>query len=158
MARRSNQSTLKEINPEYSLEGLVLKLKLQFFGHLMQRTDLLEKTLIFELAPGVGNGHRSLVCCSPWCRKESDTTEQLNWNELNAVGKRGRWKHAQISLPWIQPPGNKASTLWQKFKVKELLIIFLIAWLRIKETFRERCCRSIYTVDRHITMYNGNAH
>ena len=46
--RRSNQSILKEINPEYSLEGLVLKLKLQHFGHLMQRTDSLEKTLILE--------------------------------------------------------------------------------------------------------------
>ena len=45
-ARRSNQSLLKEINPEYSLEGLMLKLKLQYFGHLMQRTDSLEKTLI----------------------------------------------------------------------------------------------------------------
>ena len=47
-ARRSHQSILKEINPEYSLEGLMLKLKLQYFGHLMQRTDSLEKTLIWE--------------------------------------------------------------------------------------------------------------
>ena len=45
-ARRSNQSILKEINPEYSLEGLMLKLQLQYFGHLMQRADLFEKTLI----------------------------------------------------------------------------------------------------------------
>ena len=45
-ARRSNQSILKEISPEYSLEGLMLKLKLQHFGHLMQRTDSLEKTLM----------------------------------------------------------------------------------------------------------------
>ena len=45
-ARRSNQSILKEISPEYSLEELMLKLKLQYFGHLMQRTDLLEKTLM----------------------------------------------------------------------------------------------------------------
>ena len=45
-ARRSNQSILKEISPEYSLEGLVLKLKLQYFGHLMQRFDSLEKTLM----------------------------------------------------------------------------------------------------------------
>ena len=45
-ARRSNRSILKEISPEYSLEGLMLKLKLQYFGHLMQRTDLLEKTLM----------------------------------------------------------------------------------------------------------------
>ena len=44
IARRSNQSILKEISPEYSLEGLMLKLKLQYFGHLMQRTDSLEKT------------------------------------------------------------------------------------------------------------------
>ena len=45
-ARRSNQSILKEINPKYSLEGLMLKLKLQYFGHLMQRTDSFEKTLM----------------------------------------------------------------------------------------------------------------
>ena len=51
-ARRSNQSTLKEISPEYSLEGLMLKLKLQYFGHLMQRTDSLEKTLMLEKIEG----------------------------------------------------------------------------------------------------------
>ena len=50
--RRSNQSILKEINPEYSLEGLVLKLKLQYFGHLMQRTDSLEKTLMLGKSEG----------------------------------------------------------------------------------------------------------
>ena len=47
-ARKSNQSILKEISPEYSLEGLMLKLKLQYLGHLMQRTDLLEKNLMLE--------------------------------------------------------------------------------------------------------------
>ena len=47
-ARRSNQSILKEISPEYSLEGLMLKVKLQYFGHLMRRTDSLEKTLMLE--------------------------------------------------------------------------------------------------------------
>ena len=51
-ARRSNQSILKEISPEYSLEGLILKLKLQYFGHLMQRTDSLEKTLMLEKIEG----------------------------------------------------------------------------------------------------------
>ena len=51
-ARRQNQSILKEINPEYSLEGLLLKLKLQYFGHLMQRVDSLEKTLILEKIEG----------------------------------------------------------------------------------------------------------
>ena len=51
-ARRSNQSILKEISPEYSLEGLMLKLKLQYFGHLMRRTDLLEKTLMLGKTEG----------------------------------------------------------------------------------------------------------
>ena len=102
-ARRSNELILKEISPEYSLEGLMLKLKLQYFGHLMRRTDSLEKTLMlgmiegrrgrqdetvgwhhrfngheFERAPGVGEGQGSLVCCSPGCCKESDTTEGRN--------------------------------------------------------------------------------
>ena len=52
IARRSNQSILKEINPEYSLEGLMLKLKFQYFGHLMQRADLLEKILMLGKAEG----------------------------------------------------------------------------------------------------------
>ena len=51
-ARKSNQSILKEINPEYSLEGLMLKLKLQYFGHLMQRTDSLEQTLMLGKIEG----------------------------------------------------------------------------------------------------------
>ena len=51
-AKRSNQSILKEINPEYSLEGLMLKLKLQYFGHLMQRTDSFEKTLMLGKIEG----------------------------------------------------------------------------------------------------------
>ena len=52
IARRSNQSILKEISPEYSLEGLMLKLKLQYFGHLMQRADLFEKTLMLGKIEG----------------------------------------------------------------------------------------------------------
>ena len=56
IARGSNQSILKEINPEYSLEGLMLKLKLQYFGHLMQRADSLEKTLMLG---GIGGRRRS---------------------------------------------------------------------------------------------------
>ena len=57
-ARRSNQSILKEISPEYSLEGLMLKLKLQYFGHLMQRTDSFEKTLILGKIEGRRRGLR----------------------------------------------------------------------------------------------------
>ena len=107
-ARRSNQSILKEISPEYSLEGLMLKLKLQYFVHLMRKASSLEKTLILgkteggrrrgrqdkmvgwhhwlnghesEQTLGDGEGQGSLVCCRPWSRRESDTTEWLNWTE-----------------------------------------------------------------------------
>ena len=55
-ARRSNQSILKEISPEYSLEGLMLKLKLQYFGHLMQRADSFEKTLMLGNIESGGEG------------------------------------------------------------------------------------------------------
>ena len=104
-ARRSNQSILKEISPEYTLEGLMLKLKLQYFSHLMRRADLFEKTLMmegtggkkrrgwqdemagwhhwlngreFEWTPGVGDGQGRLACCDLWGHKEWDTTECLN--------------------------------------------------------------------------------
>ena len=59
-ARRSNQSILKEISPEYSLEGLMLKLKLQYFGHLMQRTDSLEKTLMLGKNEGRRRGQQRM--------------------------------------------------------------------------------------------------
>ena len=55
-ARRSNQSILKEINPEYSLEGLRLRLKFQYFGHLMRRANSLEKTLMLEKIEGAAEG------------------------------------------------------------------------------------------------------
>ena len=59
-ARRSNQSTLKEISPEYSLEGLMLKLKHQYFGHLMRRNDSLEKTLMLGKIEGGRRGHQRM--------------------------------------------------------------------------------------------------
>ena len=59
-ARRSNQCILKEIRPEYSLEGLMLKLKLQYFGHLMQRTDSLEKTLMLGKIEGRRKGRQRM--------------------------------------------------------------------------------------------------
>ena len=107
-ARRSTQSILKEINPEYSLEGLMLKLKLQYFGHLMWRTDSFEKTLILRKIEGRRRWwqrmrwldgitsvmdrnssrlqelalDREVACCSPWGHKELDSTEGLNWTWL----------------------------------------------------------------------------
>ena len=59
-ARRSNQSILKEISPEYFLEGVMLKLKLQYFGHLMQRVDTLEKTLLLGMIEGRGRGWQKM--------------------------------------------------------------------------------------------------
>ena len=106
-SRSSNQSILKEISPGCSLEGLMLKLKLQYFGHLMQRADSLEKTLMlgeirddrgwdggwhhqldgheFEWTPGVGDGQGSLVWCNSWGRKESDWATELNWTHTSML-------------------------------------------------------------------------
>ena len=70
--RRSNQSILKEINPEYSLEGLMLKLKLRYFGHLMLRVNSLDMSLSKTLGDSKEQG--SLMCCISWGHKESDKT------------------------------------------------------------------------------------
>ena len=105
-ARRSNQSILKEISPGCSLEGLMLKLKLQYFGHVMRRVDSLEKsdarrnwgqeekeTTEGEMAgwhrwldghasewtQGVGDGQGGLACCDSWGSQELHRTERLNW-------------------------------------------------------------------------------
>ena len=104
----SSQSILKESSPGCSLEGLILKLKLQYFDHFMRRVDSLEKTLMLGKIDGgrrgwqrmrwldgitdsmnmslgklgTGDGQGGLACCSPWGCRESDTTEWLNWTEL----------------------------------------------------------------------------
>ena len=105
-ANRSNKSILEEISPEYSLERLMLKLKLQYFGHLMgkglfigkdsdagkswrqEEKGMTEDEMVgwhhwlngheFEQVPGVGEGQGSLVCCSSWGHKVSNMTERLN--------------------------------------------------------------------------------
>ena len=125
-ARRSNQSILKEISPEISLEGMMLKLKLQYFGHLMWKVDPLEKTDArrdegqeengmtedemsgwhhwlngheSEWTPGVGDGQGGLVCCDSWVRKESDKTERLNWTEFKEQRVGHDWA---IELNWTE--------------------------------------------------------
>ena len=132
-ARSSNQSILKEINPEYSLKGLMLKLKLQSFCHLMQRTDSLEKTLMLGKIEG---GRRSRwqrmrwldgitdsmdmslsrlrklvmareVCWSPLACKESDMTERVNWTELN-----WRFKDYRPVILWNFPPFGFPISSW----------------------------------------------
>ena len=99
-AQRSNQSIRKEISPEYSLQGLMLKLKLQYFGHLMQRADSFEKTLMLGkiqrrqwhptplLLSGKSHGQRSLEGYSPWGHWGSDTTERLHFHfSLSCIGE-----------------------------------------------------------------------
>ena len=110
--KESKPSILKEINPEYSLEGHTLKLKLQYFSHLMQRADSLVKNTDagkdwrqeengttedemvgwhhrfneheFKQASGDGDGQGSLVCCSPWGCKGSDVTEQVRNHNIGS--------------------------------------------------------------------------
>ena len=127
-ARRSNQSILKEPSPRCSLEGLMMKLKLQYFGQLMWITDSLEKTLMlrenrrqkkettddemvrwhhwldgyqFEQALGNGDGQGSLVCYSPWDWKEYQTTLPAFWDTCMQVKKQ------QLELDMKQQTGSK---------------------------------------------------
>ena len=120
----------KPVNPKGNqswifIEGLMLKLKLQYFGHLIRRTDSLQKTLMlgkigarrrrgwpedemvgwhhwlngheFNQAPGVGYGQGILVCCSPWGHKELDTTERLNWLIWK---KKKKWNNLPSISQW----------------------------------------------------------
>ena len=113
ITRRSNQPIPKEISLKYSLEGLMLKLQLQYFGHLMQRTHWKRPWYLKRLKAGgegddrgwdgwvasptqwtwvwaslgVGEGQGSLACYSPWGHKESDMTEWLNWTDATRLRK-----------------------------------------------------------------------
>ena len=91
-ARRSNQSILKEISPEYSLEGLMLKLKLQYFGHLMQRTDSLEKTLLLGKIEG---GKRSGGQRVRWLCGITSAMNMSLYRFLELVMDREAW-HAEV--------------------------------------------------------------
>ena len=137
--RRSNQSILKEISPGISLEGMMLKLKLQHFGHLMQRVDSLEKTDAgrvwgqeekgttedeiarwhhrldgreFEWTSGVGDGQRGLVCFNSCGRKASVTPEWLNWTDMYLYRKCLFPTFLSPQLPVT--PGNWVLYYWGK--------------------------------------------
>ena len=145
--RRSNQSILKEISPGCSLEGMMLKLKLQNFGCLMRRVDSLEKTDAgrdwgqvekgttedemagwhhwldgheFEWTPGDGDG---VACCDSWGRKESDMTEQLNRTELT-------WSALAA-----------AATLETSMSLCQVLSLFIALTLANRLCSCHRCCQ-----------------
>ena len=146
-ARRSSQSILREISPGCSLEGLMLKLKLQYFGHLMWRAVIgkdpnagkawgweekgtAENEMVrwhhlldghgFGCTLGVGDGQGGLVCCSSWGLKESDTTEWLNWTEL-VILSLGIYN--PISLP-------KSKEFWSTKNELEYVLFFFFFRVR----------------------------
>ena len=148
--RRSNQSILKEIGSEYWLEGLMLKLKLQYFGHLMRRSDsfdaakdwrkeekgMTEDEMVewhhwlngheLEQAPGVGDGQGGLACCSPWGRRFGhDWVTELNWKKQNG------WKH------WFLDGERGCFSQCERITVREVDLepLFILIFGRVGSSF-----------------------
>ena len=157
----------------------MLKLKLQYFGHLMRRTDSLEKNLMLEMIKGgrrrgqqrmrwlggitdsremslsrVGDGQGSLACCNPWGHKESDTTEWLNWTEIGtAATMESSMGFAQKSKNWM--PYDPAIPFLGIYLDKTIIQkdtcmpIFVVALFTIAKIWKQPNCP---TTDEWIKM------
>ena len=120
-AKRSNQSILKEINPEYSLEGLMLKLKLQYFGHLIRRTDSLEKTLMLGKTKGRRRG---------WQRMRWWMTSPTQWMWVWVNSGSGWWTGRPGVLQFMGSQGVEHDWVTElNWVVKLCLTLLLPYWL-----------------------------
>ena len=146
-ARRSNQSILKEINAEYSLEGLMLKLKLQYFGHMMQRADSLEKTLMLGKIKGrMRRGRQKMR----WLDNIMNSMD-MNLSKLwEIVEDRGSWRAAVYGIPKSQTRLNEFCLgilqlcLWMRF----FLHLVSLSHFGIKVKLR-----SLFLVSKRIMNY-----